>query len=241
MFAQHLKKNTKIKMLSASTEVVPEDIIWHNLSMPRSSRSSVSSRTSPPSAPPSSSSAGCTHPSAVVGIIQGILPPVLLAVLFMLLPIILRISIKQRGEPRDSDIERKLWSRFWLFHILHGLLMIAVAFGIVSALWNIGSIVSELPELLVTNILDSTIFFSPSYSPSTPHSFWLGTTGMPRKTGRKSRTQRSPVSWCVGAPHQDQAREEDCPGAITVLCIAVVLGVSLFTYYDLFHLNSRLS
>ncbi|KZO92767.1 DUF221-domain-containing protein [Calocera viscosa TUFC12733] len=217
MFAQQLKKNAKVKTISASTEVIPEDIIWHNLSMspyqlkiraavswaltigliiiwaPLVAFVGVVSSVSTLCSTVFFLGWICVLPSAVVGIIQGILPPVLLAVLFMILPIVLRIFIKQQGEPRDSDIERKLWSRFWLFQIIHGFLIVAVASGLVAALRNIGSTVSELPELLVTNIPDSTIF-SQSFSQSTPHSFWLGTTGMPRKTVRKSRTQRPPVS-----------------------------------------------
>ena len=41
----------------------------------------------------------------------------LLAVLFMLLPIVLRIWIKMQGEIRKSEIELKLFTRFWLFQV----------------------------------------------------------------------------------------------------------------------------
>ncbi|KZT52528.1 DUF221-domain-containing protein [Calocera cornea HHB12733] len=183
MFIQNLKKNTKIRMISGSTEVVPEDVVWGNLSMSPYMRKlrlaaswaatigliiiwgplvafvGVVSNVSTLCSTVSFLHWLCTLPTPVVGIIQGILPPVLLAVLFMLLPIFLRIFIKLEGEPRDSDIERKLWSRFWLFQIIHGFLIVAIASGLVSALQNIGSTVKELPELLAKHLPDSSIFF----------------------------------------------------------------------------------
>ena len=117
------------------------------------------------------------HLSPALGIIKGVLPPVLLAVLFMLLPIILRIWIRLQGEVQrrcvfltavgfhqtgtdcHSVIELKLFSRFWLFQVIHGFLIVTVASGLVGALQHIGSEVSQLPTLLATNLPTASIFF----------------------------------------------------------------------------------
>ncbi|EJU00089.1 DUF221-domain-containing protein [Dacryopinax primogenitus] len=183
-FAQQIKKNTLRKdMVGASTEVVPEDIIWSNLSMspyerlvrtiiswcatigliiawaPLVAFVGVISNVSTLCSSVSFLSWICRLPSTVVGIIQGILPPVLLAILFMLLPIVLRIFVKMQGEPRNSTVQRKLWSRFWLFQIIHGFLIVALASGLVSALQNIKETASEAPTLLANHLPDSAIFF----------------------------------------------------------------------------------
>ncbi|KAH7108378.1 DUF221-domain-containing protein [Auriculariales sp. MPI-PUGE-AT-0066] len=101
----------------------------------------------------------CKLPSAVRGIIQGILPPVALAILFMLLPIFLRTLIKLQGEPRHSTVERKLWNRFWLFQIIHGFLIVALASGLIGALKNIKSEAAQFPQKLAENLPKSSIFF----------------------------------------------------------------------------------
>src|SRR5258706_82666 len=84
-------------------------------------------------------------PTAVQGIIQGILPPVALAVLFIVLPIFLRACIQLQGEPLQSEIERQLWARFWVFQVVHGFLIITIASGLPSALQNIQARVNQLP------------------------------------------------------------------------------------------------
>jgi calcium permeable stress-gated cation channel len=101
----------------------------------------------------------CKLPKVVVGIIQGVLPPVLLAILFMLLPIVLRIMVRLQGEPRRSDVERKLFSRFWLFQVIHGFLIVTFASGLTTALQNVSKSTSDLPTQLATNLPGASIFF----------------------------------------------------------------------------------
>lgn len=98
-------------------------------------------------------------PTAVQGIIQGILPPVALAVLFMVLPIFLRACIQLQGEPLQSEIERQLWARFWVFQVVHGFLIITIASGLPSALQNIQARINQLPTLLANNLPSASIFF----------------------------------------------------------------------------------
>lgn len=98
-------------------------------------------------------------PPAVQGIIQGILPPVALAVLFIVLPIFLRACIQLQGEPLQSEIERRLWARFWVFQVVHGFLIITIASGLPSALQNIQARINQLPTLLANNLPSASIFF----------------------------------------------------------------------------------
>lgn len=58
-----------------------------------------------------------------------------------------------------SDIELKLFSRFWLFQVIHGFLIVTAASGLVGALQNIGETVGQLPTLLATKLPDASIFF----------------------------------------------------------------------------------
>ncbi|ODN74029.1 hypothetical protein L202_07505 [Cryptococcus amylolentus CBS 6039] len=102
----------------------------------------------------------CDLPDPALGIIKGVLPPALLAVLFMLLPIVLRLMVKMQGEVRKTDIELKLFTRFWLFQVIHGFLIVTLASGLITALSTInGDTVKELPTLLSTKLPDASIFF----------------------------------------------------------------------------------
>jgi hypothetical protein len=96
-------------------------------------------------------------PKPALGIIKGVLPPALLAVLFMLLPIVLRLMVKMQGEVRKSDIELKLFSRFWLFQVIHGFLIITLASGLINALSNLGNL--PVTRLLADNLPGASIFF----------------------------------------------------------------------------------
>ena len=77
----------------------------------------------------------------------------------MLLPIVLRMMVKMQGEIRRSEIELKLFTRFWLFQVIHGFLVVTVAAGLVGALQDISNTVKELPTLLATNLPTASIFF----------------------------------------------------------------------------------
>ena len=77
----------------------------------------------------------------------------------MLLPIVLRLWIKLQGEVRRSDIELKLFSRFWLFQVIHGFLVITLASGLVNALPDIVSNPGQTPNLLASQLPGASIFF----------------------------------------------------------------------------------
>ncbi|EIN09034.1 DUF221-domain-containing protein [Punctularia strigosozonata HHB-11173 SS5] len=182
-FARDVKAMAGSKLVGAAVEVVPEDIIWSNLAMSpvmRKVRTGVSwaltigliiiwaipvavvgviSNVNYLCSEVSFLSWICKLPKVVVGIIQGVLPPVLLAVLFMLLPIVLRILVRLQGEPRRSDVERKLFSRFWLFQVVHGFLIITFASGLPAALKNISKTTSGLPTQLAQQLPGASIFF----------------------------------------------------------------------------------
>jgi len=94
-----------------------------------------------------------------LAIIKGVLPPALLAILFMLLPIVLRMMVKMQGEILSSEIELKLFTRYWLFQVVHGFLIVTVASSLVNALGNLGNTASSVPTLLATKLPGASIFF----------------------------------------------------------------------------------
>lgn len=92
----------------------------------------------------------------------------------MLLPIVLRIWVKMQGEirrrcafrlhehslqslTRSSDIELKLFTRFWLFQVIQGFLIITLSSGLISALGN--GITGSVPTLLAEKLPQASIFF----------------------------------------------------------------------------------
>ncbi len=93
----------------------------------------------------------------------------------MLLPIVLRLFIKMQGEVRRrsaisvpgntetypvlSDIELKLFTRFWLFQVIHGFLIVTLASGLISSLGNLGNTSQSVPTLLADNLPGASIFF----------------------------------------------------------------------------------
>ncbi|WRT68034.1 uncharacterized protein IL334_005009 [Kwoniella shivajii] len=183
-FARLVAKTDKSnKLMKAGVEVVPEDVQWSNVSMSpyqRKIRKAISwaltigliiiwaipvafvgivSNIDSMCQKASWLAWICSSGPVVKGIIKGVLPPVLLAVLFMLLPIILRIMVRFQGDVRKSDIELGLFSRFWLFQVIHGFLIVTVSSGLISALQNIGDTTSGLPTMLATNLPTASIFF----------------------------------------------------------------------------------
>ncbi|OCF37292.1 hypothetical protein I317_06862 [Kwoniella heveanensis CBS 569] len=171
------------KLIKAGVEVVPEDVQWSNISMnpyQRKVRKIVSwgltigliivwaipvafvgavSNVDALCADNAWIRWVCDNGPVVKGIIKGALPPILLAVLFMLLPIVLRLMVKLQGEVRKSDIELKLFSRFWLFQVIHGFLIITLASGLIAALSNIKDTASSVPTLLAKQLPTASIFF----------------------------------------------------------------------------------
>ncbi|AAW47229.1 conserved hypothetical protein [Cryptococcus deneoformans JEC21] len=183
-FAKLASKTDKSNMhIRGGIEVVPEDIEWSNISMSpweRHARTIVSwcltvgliivwaipvafvgmiSNVDTLCANASWLAWICELPPAALGIIKGVLPPALLAVLFMLLPVVLRLMVKMQGEIRKSDIELKLFSRFWLFQVIHGFLIVTLASGLINALGNLGDTAGEVPTLLATKLPGASIFF----------------------------------------------------------------------------------
>ncbi|KAL1413095.1 phosphate metabolism protein 7 [Vanrija albida] len=105
----------------------------------------------------------CTEiPAVPLGIIKGILPPVLLSVLMMLLPIVLRLWIKLQGEIRQSEIELKLFTRYWLFQVIHSFLIMTLSGGIIDSLGDLlnGNLsVAEICSILATRLPGASTFF----------------------------------------------------------------------------------
>jgi len=58
-----------------------------------------------------------------------------------------------------SDIEYKLFTRFWLFQVIHGFLIVTLASGLVNALGNLGGMASQVPTLLASKLPGASIFF----------------------------------------------------------------------------------
>ena len=67
--------------------------------------------------------------------------------------------VRLQGEIRKSDIELKLFSRYWLFQVIHGFLIVTVASGLVNALGNLSSTASSVPTLLAEKLPGASIFF----------------------------------------------------------------------------------
>lgn len=58
-----------------------------------------------------------------------------------------------------SDLELKMFSRYWLFQVIHGFLIVTLASGLVKALSNLGGTASSIPTLLADNLPGASIFF----------------------------------------------------------------------------------
>ncbi|KAF8135989.1 hypothetical protein K438DRAFT_1882078 [Mycena galopus ATCC 62051] len=98
-------------------------------------------------------------PSVVTGIISGILPPVLLAVLMMLLPIILRKFAIFEGIPKHTGVELSLMTRFFIFQVVHGFLIVTISSGIVAALPLLLKNPGSVPSTLATKLPAASTFF----------------------------------------------------------------------------------
>lgn len=183
-FARLAKSTDKkrLLLLQTSIEVLPEDIIWSNTSInpvQRKARTMISFGLTATLiifwAIPMAFVGIVSNvdelaklapfkwikeiPEVPLGIIKAVLPSALLAVLFMLLPIVLRLWIKLQGETRKSEVELKLFSRYWLFWIIHGFLIVTLASGLVGALSNLGGTVNSIPTLLADKLPGANIFF----------------------------------------------------------------------------------
>jgi len=155
-FARRVKDQPDMGRVISSVEVVPEDIVWANLSITPNARlirtlisyaltiglfiiylpvlTFVGFITQISTISAKYSWLGWLNslPSVVIGIIQGVLPPVAYAVVAMLVPIILSKFIKLQGKPRNSEIELSLFTRYWLFQIIFGFLVITLSSGLLG-------------------------------------------------------------------------------------------------------------
>ena len=171
-----------LRLASASVEVVPEDVEWTNMSMSAAQRKSrtilswaitigIIITWAVPVAfvgivtnvdtlcGQSWLSWICRLPAPALGIIRGVLPPVGLAILFAVLPMVLRKLIKLQGEVLKSETELKLFSRFWLFQVIHGFLIITAASGLINALGELGNNPGSVTTLLASRLPGASIFF----------------------------------------------------------------------------------
>lgn len=183
-FARNVKKgNKRLKLLETSIEMYPDDIIWNNVGISgaqRKARAAVSwaltigliiiwaipvafvgmvSNIDAMCKQASWLAWICKLPGAALGIIKGVLPAALMAVLYMLLPIVLRMMIKQEGRIRSSEVELRLFSRYWLFWVIHGFLIVTLASGLISALSDIGGTMNDIPEMLSSKLPNASIYF----------------------------------------------------------------------------------
>lgn len=183
-FARYAKKgNKRLRLLESSIEVVPDDIIWNNVGISgpqRKARVAISWALTigliivwafPVAFVGIVSNVDalcekakwlawiCDIPGAALGIIKGVLPAALMALLYMLLPIVLRAMIKQEGQIRTSVVELRLFSRYWLFWVIHGFLIVTLASGLTSALSDLGNQLKSVPTLLATKLPNASIYF----------------------------------------------------------------------------------
>ncbi|KAG0148858.1 hypothetical protein CROQUDRAFT_669563 [Cronartium quercuum f. sp. fusiforme G11] len=101
----------------------------------------------------------CKLPTPIPGILQGVLPPVLLAVLFMLLPIVLRKLAIFQGIPLHSRVELSLMSRYFLFLVIHGFLIVTLSSGLTEAIPKIVANPSSAVTILAQELPQASTFF----------------------------------------------------------------------------------
>ncbi|GAA5978196.1 hypothetical protein JCM11641_001131 [Rhodosporidiobolus odoratus] len=183
MFAQCLNHHAPLRMSTRYLEVGQEDVIWGNLNInPYQARLRYAaswaatlgliilwsfpvafvgliSNVSALCISASWLSWLCTLPTPVNGIIQGALPPAALAVLFILLPIVLRLLARFEGIPLRTGIELSLMTRYFLFQVIHGFLIVTLASGLVKAIPAILKNPGSAVTLLATQLPAASTFF----------------------------------------------------------------------------------
>ncbi|KAG8698963.1 hypothetical protein FRC09_006915 [Ceratobasidium sp. 395] len=101
----------------------------------------------------------CKLPQVVVGIISGVLPPVGLAILMMMLPIVLRLLARFEGIPRRTGIELSLMTRFFIFQVVHGFLIVTLSSGIIAALPGLINNPGSIATTLAQKLPEASTFF----------------------------------------------------------------------------------
>ncbi|KAG9079250.1 hypothetical protein FRC06_007862, partial [Ceratobasidium sp. 370] len=100
-----------------------------------------------------------TLPSVVIGIISGVLPPVGLAILMMLLPIVLRLLARFEGIPRRTGLELSLMTRYFIFQVVHGFLIVTISSGIIAALPGLLNNPGSIATILAQKLPEASTFF----------------------------------------------------------------------------------
>ncbi|KAI8458717.1 hypothetical protein BY996DRAFT_6832998 [Phakopsora pachyrhizi] len=101
----------------------------------------------------------CRLPVPVPGLLQGALPPAMLAVLFMLLPIVLRQLAIFQAIPLRSLVELSLMSRYFLFLVIHGFLVVTLSSGLVAAIPAITQQPGSAVTILANELPKASTFF----------------------------------------------------------------------------------
>ncbi|TNY20875.1 hypothetical protein DMC30DRAFT_396414 [Rhodotorula diobovata] len=183
MFAQCLNHHAPLRMSARYLEVAQDDVIWGNLNInpyQQRARYAISwamtiglivlwsfpvafvgliSNVSALCVQVSWLAWLCELPTPVNGIIQGSLPPIALAVLFILLPIVLRLFARFEGIPLRTGIELSLMTRYFIFQVIHGFLIVTLASGLVNAIPDIVQNPSSAVTLLATQLPAASTFF----------------------------------------------------------------------------------
>ncbi|GAA5869649.1 hypothetical protein JCM8547_005096 [Rhodosporidiobolus lusitaniae] len=183
MFAQCLNHHAPLRMSSRFLEVGQDDVIWGNLNInPYQQRARLAASWAatlgliilwsfPVAFVGLISNVSslcisapwlawlCTLPVPVNGIIQGALPPAALAVLFLLLPIVLRLFARFEGIPLRTGIELSLMTRYFIFQVIHGFLIVTLASGLVKAIPAIAKNPGSAVTLLATQLPAASTFF----------------------------------------------------------------------------------
>ncbi|KAK4698531.1 calcium permeable stress-gated cation channel, partial [Phenoliferia sp. Uapishka_3] len=101
----------------------------------------------------------CKLPSPIEGIVEGDLPPLALAILFIFLPIVLRLLARFQGIPLHSGIELSLMTRYFIFLVIHGFLIVTLSSGLVAAIPAITKDPASAVTLLATKLPAASTFF----------------------------------------------------------------------------------
>ncbi|KZO95372.1 DUF221-domain-containing protein [Calocera viscosa TUFC12733] len=180
--SQALTHNEPYRMSVKHIEVAPEDVIWANLGLnpyEMKIRAAISLGLSigliivwsfPVAFVGAISNVNhlcsyswlswiCRLPSVVVGVISGILPPLGLAILMMMLPIVLRLLARFEGIPRYSGLELSLMTRYFLFLVVHGFLIVTLSSGLIAALPQLVQNPEQIPQILGTYLPAASTFF----------------------------------------------------------------------------------
>jgi len=98
-------------------------------------------------------------PQTPLGIIEGVLPPVLLAILLAILPVILRALAWYENIPRHSLISLSVYTRYFIFLIINGFLVVTFSSGLTAAIPKIVEDPTSTVSTLATQLPDAATFF----------------------------------------------------------------------------------